>query len=127
MCIRDRVEDREDNDCDGDIDEVSYTYTHDVDIQPIWNTSCKGCHTGGGSSGKLKLDSGYSATVNVASSVTGYDLIEPGDTAKSYLWHKLQGTHASVGGSGATMPKSGTISKADLAIIETWINEGAPN
>ena len=122
------VEDREDNDCDGDIDEVSYTYTHDADIQPIWSASCKGCHTGGGSSGKLKLDSGYSAIVSVKSTqATSYNLVEPGDTAKSYLWHKLQGTHTTVGGSGATMPKSGTMTKADLAIIETWINEGAPN
>ena len=122
------VTDRVDNDCDGDIDEVSYTYTHDTDIQPIWNVSCKGCHTGGGSSGKLKLDSGYSAIVSVKSTqATSYNLVEPGDTTKSYLWAKLQGTHASLGGSGATMPKSGTISASDLAKIETWIDEGAPN
>jgi hypothetical protein len=122
------VTDREDNDCDGDIDEVSYTYTHDVDIQPIWNTSCKGCHTGGGSSGKLKLDSGYSAMVNVKSTqATSYDMVEPGDTSKSYLWAKLQGTHASYGGSGSTMPKGTTMSASDLAKIETWITEGAPN
>ena len=122
------VEDREDNDCDGDIDEVSYTYTHDADIQPIWNASCKGCHTGGGSSGKLKLDSGYSAIVSVKSTqATSYNLIEPSSTSKSYLWLKLQGTHTSVGGSGASMPKGSTMSASDLAKIETWISEGAPN
>ena len=53
------------------------------------------------------------------------DVIEPSDTANSYLWLKLKGTHTAAGGSGVQMPKSGSISSADLTTIETWITEGA--
>ena len=64
--------------------------------------------------------------MNKASSqLSKMDRIEPGDTANSYLWLKLQGTHTAAGGSGAQMPKSGSISATDLATIETWITEGA--
>ena len=100
--------------------------SHATDIQPIWDASCKGCHTGGGSSGMLKLDSGYSATVNKPSSqVSKLDLIEPGDPNSSYLWLKLKGTHTAAGGTGVSMPKGGSMSATDLTTIETWITEGA--
>jgi len=66
------------------------------------------------------------------------NLIEPGDPEASYLWHKLCGTHLDVGGEGEAMPRafsfsegSGTVwnyplDRADLELIELWIEEGAP-
>lgn len=109
------------------------TYTHSDDIQPIWEANCNGCHIGG-TSGGLEISSGsgidgYDNIVNVASDdVPGMDLIEPGDPTNSYLFHKLEGTHLTVGGAGVQMPVGGPpyLDKATLAIIHTWIDEGAP-
>lgn len=96
------------------------------DVQAIVDSECSGCHTGGGSSGNLSMDTVYTDTVNVASDdVPKMDLIEPSDTANSYLWHKVNGTHGDVGGAGDTMPQGGSLSAGDLATIEDWINGGA--
>jgi len=119
-----------DDDCDSSTDEgASYTYTHDSDIQSIWTSKCSTCHTTGSSGGLSLSSSAYSKIVNVASSdVSSMDLVDDTcDTDDSYIWHKLQGTHSSVGGAGSTMPKTGSMTSAELAKIETWIEEGAPN
>lgn len=100
-------------------------YSFATDIQPILSANCDGCHIGGGSSGGLTMDAGYSAIVGVPSS-TGTDYIEPGDTGTSYLWHKINGTQTDVGGSGGQMPQGGQLSQADLDTIEAWILAGAP-
>ena len=52
--------------------------------------------------------------------------ILPGRPSGSYLWHKLQGTQESVGGSGETMPKEGALPDGGLDQIRAWILEGAP-
>lgn len=43
----------------------------------------------------------------------------------SYLWHKLQGTHETVGGSGLAMPLTGELTSAELDAIRAWIEGGA--
>ncbi len=50
----------------------------------------------------------------------------PGRTSGSYLWHKLQGTQESVGGTGQTMPKEGSLTPDQVDQIRAWILEGAP-
>jgi len=50
----------------------------------------------------------------------------PGRTSGSYLWDKLQGTQESVGGTGETMPKEGTLDPDQVDQIRAWILEGAP-
>jgi hypothetical protein len=103
----------------------SFTYTS-ADVQAIFDVECAGCHTGGSASGGLALDD-VNTVVSVVDTGTGLSYIEPGDTAASYIWHKLNGTQTDVGGSGSDMPKgSSPMDAADLAIIETWILEGAP-
>jgi len=68
----------------------------------------------------------YSVLVDVPSGQLGsMDRVEPGDPANSYLWNKLNDSHASVGGTGNSMPPSGLLDADTLATIETWINEGA--
>ena len=53
-------------------------------------------------------------------------LVAAGDSSQSYLYHKIAGTHSSVGGSGSQMPKgSAAMSAADIATVEQWINDGA--
>lgn len=122
-------EDRQDNDCDGSVDEDvgSERYSHDADIQSIWNAECgAACHLGSSSSGGISLRDGYTSMVGVASKdIPSMALVEPGDPDGSYLWLKLNNTHLSAGGAGSIMPKSGALPSSDLAIIETWILEGA--
>ena len=107
---------------------TTYTYTWDDDISPLLQAECTGCHVGGASSGNANFDS-YSTVVDFPSDdVPSMDLIEPSDATNSYLWHKLNDTQSTVGGGGGWMPKGTTtgLDKADLAMIETWISEGAP-
>ena len=116
-----------DDDCDGMTDEG--TFTLGADIQPIWDDSCAygGCHTGSRPSAGLDLSSGAADTNDVPSTqVPTMDRIEPGDTALSYLWHKLQGTQATVGGGGNDMPDGGALPPDKLDMIEAWIVDGAP-
>jgi len=102
---------------------------YEADIQPIWDARCvAGCHTAGGSKPDLPLDPGMShgALVGVASlQLVSMNMVEPGDTEKSYLWFKLNNTQADVGGSGLSMPLGNPLDEADLAKIETWISSGA--
>ena len=101
-------------------------YTHDVDLQPVWDTYCSGCHTGGGTSGNLDLDDAYSNIVLVGSDdFPSIDLVSPGDPANSYLWQKVQGTAAT----GLQMPRGGPyLSSVDPdaeQMIYDWILQGA--
>jgi len=97
------------------------------DVQPIIDSNCSGCHTGGGSSGNLTLDDVYASTVGVASDdLPKMNLVAADDTANSYLWHKINGTQGDVGGAGNQMPNGGPyLSSTDLETIENWINGGA--
>lgn len=114
----------------------STSLSHAVDIQPIWDAKCvEACHEPDGEWGFL-LDmsgDGYAAIVGVASSqVASMNHVEPGDPENSYLWHKINNTQASVGGSGLAMPKAragmmaAMMTADELATIEEWIAGGAP-
>ncbi|MDP2312492.1 MAG: hypothetical protein Q8P41_06265 [Pseudomonadota bacterium] len=96
-----------------------------ADVETVFATSCAGagCHVGGAVS--PKLGEGYDTVVDVPSSVSGVDYVEPGDPAGSYLYAKLDGTAAALGGGGGTMPLGGALSDADLEIVYTWILDGA--
>ena len=96
--------------------------SHEADIQPIWNAKCSPCHT---SDAKGGLRIRYETIVSVASfDVPSMAQIEPGSVEDSYIWHKIKGTHNSIGGGGAPMPKgTKTITSAELADIELWIRE----
>ena len=53
-------------------------------------------------------------------------LVTAGDASQSYLYHKIAGTHSSVGGSGTQMPKNAAaMSSSDMAAVEQWILDGA--
>lgn len=103
--------------------------THDADIQPIWEEACgTSCHIDD-NDGDLQLGTdAYDAIVNVPSvDVPTMNLITPGNLDESYLWHKLEGTHLSVGGEGLAMPRgSVNFGKKKHERIEKWILDGAP-
>lgn len=102
--------------------------THDVDIQPIWDSGCAGCHTNGGVTEDLSLDDGFAATVEVtATQVDSMVLVSTdGDPDSSYLWLKLQGTHADAGGSGTAMPPTGSLDEVAMQNVQNWLEDGAP-
>jgi parallel beta-helix repeat protein len=111
------------------------TWTWSGEVWPLLNTSCASCHGGGGTpqyDGFANIHdqaAGYANIVNMASTqVPTMDRIEPGDHTLSYLWHKVNGTHADVGGSGFRMPQGGPFfSQEQLDGIAGWIDAGALN
>lgn|SRR5690348_7245423 len=102
------------------------------DIQPIWNTACT-CHLMGPSGTMTATVLTLNEAVSYANLVdapseeaVGMDRIEPGDAQASYLWHKLQGTQLTVGGSGSGMPQVGALTEEQTSAIQNWIMQGAP-
>jgi hypothetical protein len=102
-----------------------------ADIQPIWDTKCvAGCHIESGiaqTNGPiLTAEKSYGELIDVPSkTVNGIVQVKPGDPTTSYLWHKVNGTQANVGGLGLQMPQGGMLSAEELATIEAWIVAGA--
>lgn len=112
-----------DDDCDGDLDEG---VLHDDDIQWIWDIHCLLCHIEGGYGTGLVLVDAWDQLVGVPSDqVPSMDLVEPGETQQSYLWHKLSGTFLQVGGSGQPMPYASALPPDQLAVVQAWIEGGA--
>lgn len=101
--------------------------SHAVHIQPIWDAKCGStCHLNAFSSGQLNLEGdGYDDLVNVGAFQAPMQRVTPGSPEDSYLWHKLNGTQASVGGSGLDMPKLDSLSNGEMTRIELWIIGGA--
>ncbi len=105
------------------------------DIQPIFSSSCafSGCHGANANpTGKpmvLSPGQAFSNIVNVESfERPGMDRIEPSDPDNSYLIHKIQGTQASVNGSGSRMPLGAPpLPQATIDLIRQWVTDGAPN
>ena len=101
------------------------------DIQPILNARCVVCHVAGAESAGLNLQRSMALNhlLGVPSTQAPLDRVTPGAPEDSYLVHKLRGTQAKVGGSGAAMPFTdgnvAPLSDAELRLIERWIAEGA--
>jgi hypothetical protein len=111
--------------------------SHAVDIQPIWDEHCTtACHEPGGAwVGFLDLSgNAYDRIVDVqVLTVSSMVHIAPGDLEASYLWHKLEGTQATVmGGNGDKMPypqpgmEATVLTQEQLDTIQEWIEGGAP-
>ena len=105
----------------------------EMDVWPILEANCLGapgtCHSNG--AGTLDLQPGdpagaYGNLVDVAANQAPLDRIEPGAPMDSYLFHKLNGTQADVGGSGMRMPRGmPPLDAGDIGTVEQWINDGA--
>jgi len=101
-------------------------------IQPIFNAQCVYCHVTGAENGGLNLAraSSYASLVGAPSTESPLLRVTPGKPDNSYLWHKLNGTHVSVGGSGNAMPMSDPprlLEPAQRALFKAWIEGGAAN
>lgn len=102
-------------------------------IQPLFDSHCVVCHMSGAAQAGLSLEDGdaHANLVGVKSSESPLLRVQPGAPEQSYLLHKLRGTQASVGGTGARMPLADNgaapLSAAEQTLIETWIEQGAPD
>jgi hypothetical protein len=99
-------------------------------IQPLFVGNCtfSGCHEGVAPAHSLLLTEGqvYGNTVNVPAIQAPLLRIHPGLPDSSYLVHKIQGTHASVGGHGLRMPAMlDPLPQRDIDMIREWIAAGA--
>ena len=91
----------------------------------VFTPVCTACHAGGAAPQGLRLDAAnsYAMLVGTASAeVSSLKRVAPGDSANSYLIHKLEG-HQSV---GARMPFGGPyLDAATIGLIRQWIDNGA--
>jgi hypothetical protein len=90
-------------------------------VQPIFN-ACINCHPSGGGLNLLAGQS-HASLVNKATAACGGARIRviPGDPANSYLMAKITGVNKCSGN------KMGNLNAAELALVQGWICEGAPN
>jgi hypothetical protein len=102
------------------------------DVQTIFNAgapACIGCHPSAAGM-DLAAGSSYGSIVDQnASQVPAMKRVRPFMPDSSYLVHKIQGTQAAVGGTGARMPLgcsgSSCLPNASINIIRDWILQGA--
>jgi hypothetical protein len=94
-----------------------------IKVQPIVDNNCVVCHQTTSRAGGLSLQRGDApaSLLGVPSTEAKLARVEPGDPAKSYLFHKIVGTQEHAGGSGERMPVGGALTDAEISVIETWI------
>ncbi|HMV68385.1 MAG TPA: lamin tail domain-containing protein [Myxococcota bacterium] len=96
-----------------------------ADVKPIIDLKCAGCHTNGGASGGRSWNT-YADMFQQSIEVPLLKEIKAFDRQNSYMWHKLNGTQGTVGGSGSRMPLSGGfLNTAQLNTFQAWIDGGA--
>jgi hypothetical protein len=93
-------------------------------VQPVFSASCGGvgCHIGEATNG-VNLSS-YAQVINSSGLQYGGLIVLPGNGANSAVVDKIgpSPTH------GSRMPLGlGALSSSDIALIRTWIDEGATN
>ncbi len=118
------------------VDVVATGQTLSGSVQPILTTNCTGsaCHDLTGPQAGMTLVSGqtFGSTVDqMAEQLASMRRVRPFRPDSSYLVHKIQGTQASVGGSGVRMPEGcsggSCLPNATIDIIRNWILQGALN
>jgi hypothetical protein len=102
-------------------------------VQGIFVPRCASaaCHGGSPPAAFPRLDAegAYGAIVGVDSlQASGVKLVQPLDPDASYLLLKMRGEAGSVGGLATPMPiGDAMLGPSDLAAVEAWIANGAPN
>ncbi|MGH7526656.1 MAG: hypothetical protein ACREMX_08115 [Gemmatimonadales bacterium] len=101
------------------------------DVQPILSANCalSGCHAGPNPVLGQDLSAGrtFASVVDVPSvEAPSLRRVRPFLPDSSYLVHKIQGTQATVGGSGQRMPLiGGPLTEDEIGVIRAWIAAGA--
>ena len=118
------------------------TPTLTQDVAPLFQASCgfgASCHGTAQPAGlvRLTLDADYDAAALLArlkgksTREPSLALVNPGDTASSFLWHKVTGDFTGLpcaaSSCGERMPQRSTpLAAEDLALLQQWIQQGAP-
>src|SRR5688572_7746106 len=106
------------------LEPVSFATT----VLPLVNEACN-CHQSSPilmAPFSLRPGDAYNNLVTLTSEqVKGRKLVVPGNLNASYLWNKVSGTQAEVGGNGVIMPPGVPLRPDELAIVERWIASGA--
>ena len=100
------------------------------DVVPVLRSNCATCHLTGQEAGNMKLHpaAAWASLVKVASTESPLRRVEPGAPGKSYLMHKLDGTHLDAGGQGVQMPFGAPPLEPEVRErIRSWIAAGALN
>ncbi|MFK7929521.1 MAG: hypothetical protein AB8H79_15095, partial [Myxococcota bacterium] len=117
----------DDTDTDTDTDDSDTDVVDDAcaEVQAVLNAHCTSCHGSFAVDGLDLRD--VSQVVGAISRHSGLPLIEPEQSADSYLMHKIFGTHNTVGGAGVRMPPGmdARVPDADVGVLADWIDAGA--
>jgi len=96
----------------------------------IFTPNCvkSGCHDAATASGGQILAAGraYNQIVNVPSTESSLDRIEPGDPERSYMVKKLRGD-PDITGDRMPLDQPGGLSQEQIDGIIAWVRAGAPN
>jgi hypothetical protein len=96
----------------------------------IFTPNCvkSGCHDAATASGGQILAPGraYNQIVNVPSTESSFDRIEPGDPERSYMVKKLRGD-PDITGDRMPLDQPGGLSQEQIDGIIAWVRAGAPN
>jgi mono/diheme cytochrome c family protein len=85
------------------------------DIEPILTKNCVLCHQATWAGGGLRLDS----IEGVQHGGTTGKAVVPGNPQQSLLLERMQGSDTKC------MPPKGRISEEQIALVKTWITQGA--
>ncbi len=109
-------------------DDLGAPLSYARDIVPLWSPTCTdGCHPGEESMADLRPDAGLRDLLDIPSTeLPLMDRVEAGNPDRSYLVHKLDGTHIPIGGMGRDMPPTGALlGAAERDLVRRWIQQGA--
>lgn len=108
-------------------EEIPAGLSHAADIVPLWESACTvaaACHVPGGQFPDLQTDA--LTALGGESPLAGAPYLTASDADNSYVWLKIAGRQAEVGGPGGSMPVApGELTVCEELIIEAWIAQGA--
>jgi hypothetical protein len=110
------------------LDAMANDVSFATDIVPLLKSRCVMCHLPGAEQAGLALHpkGGYANLIDVKSTQSPLVRVLPGKPDDSYLYRKLTGTQAQVGGSGERMPfGDATLTAEEIARVRRWIEGGA--
>jgi mono/diheme cytochrome c family protein len=99
-------------------DPVSYS----ASIQPIFNARCVSCHSASVPQSGVAMQSHSAVMASVGSLYSG-PVVIAGNPADSPLVDKIEPSPRF----GSRMPQGGSLTSTQIALIRTWIQEGAQN
>jgi len=108
--------------------EVPADLSHASDIEPLWASSCAltGCHVPDATAPDLQTDAYTTLTEEGSTVLAGADWVVPSDPDQSYVFLKIAGRQAELGGGGGQMPyPPGVLTACEAELIEGWITQGA--